>query len=177
MRRRFIVCGLALVVCAACATLGDAPKTPETIPTPAPEAPGVVAQVEVAPDPQMKEDEHRDQWVKHAAGPRLREQVVRALTDRGRFATNGSLTLRILVTDFRLRPGGREHDRGTTYWWGYPEGSESYTVLVQVEEAGEVVRSFDAAASDSAMGTWNISPNERSERVIRKLAERIATDL
>jgi hypothetical protein len=186
MRRQLIVCSLALVICAACATPGGAPKAPE--PTPAadaraaapeeaPVAAGKVAHVEVVPDPELKEDEHRDQWVKHAAGPRLQEQVVRALESRGRFEPTGDVSLRILVTDFRLRPGGREHDRGTTYWWGYPEGSESYTVHVEVEQAGAVVRSFDAAASDSAMGTWNISPDERSERVIQKLADRIASDL
>ena len=82
----------ALAACAACTTPGGAQKSAEakpahaaraTGPAEGPAAPGKVARVEVAPDPQMKEDEHRDQWVKHAAGPRLEEQVARAAIDLG----------------------------------------------------------------------------------------------
>jgi len=176
MRRPLILSSIALLaclVCAACAAGKGAPSRP----TAPPNAISKVARVEVALHLEMPQDEHRDQWEKYSAGPRLQKQVVRALEERDRFASEGDLLLRILVTDFRLRKGGREHDEGTTFWWGHRSGSDSYAVGVEVERAGEIVRSFDAEVSDSAMGTWNISPTERSEQVIRELAEQIASGL
>ena len=182
MRRPLILGSIALLICAVCAACAAGKGTPSRPEVPSqatapPLAVSKVARVEVAPHLEMPQDEHRDQWEKYSAGPRLQKEVVRVLEEGGRFALEGDLTLRILVTDFRLRKGGREHDEGTTFWWGHRSGSDSYAVGVEVERAGEIVRSFDADVSDSAMGTWNISPTERSERVIRELAEQIASGL
>ncbi|MCG8590397.1 MAG: DUF4410 domain-containing protein [Proteobacteria bacterium] len=132
---------------------------------------GAVSRVEVVAHTEMPSGDHRSQWDKYTAGPQLQERVVAVLKERNAYAANGPLSVRIEVTDFRLRSGN------AAFWVGAMAGADYYNVHVEVSRGGRVVRSYDTNTSTSLGGIAYASPTQRTNRLIKTLAVRIVNDI